>query len=185
MNSLAEKKVRTRIKARMALESPSVCLDSYDSSSSVNGSQHRNQDGVICPGELEAKISPPVSTNWKDIAIPRFFADYVFKSHVMFQGDLSFLPDLCVRPDGYAPLGEALEAVAWLSLSNQLRIEWLKIEACRSYFYAVEQMAKLLGDPDQAREDKTLATNYLFGLFEVGCSPSADKKNLCLTLANR
>ena len=109
-----------------------------------------------------------MSTNWKDIAVPRFFADYVFKSRVMFQGDLSFLPDLCARYDWHAPLREALDAVAWLSLSNQLGIEWLTFEACRSSFHAVEMIAKLLEDPHRAREDATLATNYLFGLFEVG-----------------
>jgi hypothetical protein len=61
--------------------------------------------------------------------------------------------------------------VAWLSLSNQLGIEWLTFEACGSYFHAVEMMVKLLEDPDRAREDATLATYYLFGLFEVGFPP--------------
>jgi hypothetical protein len=32
-------------------------------------------------------------------------------------------------------------------------------------------MVKLLEDPDRAREDATLATYYLFGLFEVGFPP--------------
>ena len=84
---------------------------------------------------------------------------------------MSFLPDLCARSDLHAPLGDALDAVAWLSLSNQLGIEWLTFEACRSYFHGVELMAKLLDDLDRAREDDTLVTNYLFGLFEVGFPP--------------
>ena len=112
-----------------------------------------------------------MSTNWKDIAVPRFFADYVIKSRVMFRGDLSFLPGLCASSELHAPLREALDAVAWLSLSNQLGIEWLTFEACRSYFHAVEMMAKLLEDPDRARDDTTLAANYLFGLFEVRTPP--------------
>jgi hypothetical protein len=113
-----------------------------------------------------------MSTNWKDLAIPRFFTDYVFKSHVVCRGDLSFLPELCSRSNFHAPLKAALDAVAWLSLSNQFGIEWLKVEASKSYFHAVTLMAKLLQDPDAAREDAILATNYLFGLFEVSFIPS-------------
>jgi hypothetical protein len=106
-----------------------------------------------------------MSTNWKDTAVPRFFADYVFKSGVMFQADMSFLPDLACTD--HAPLKEAIDAVAWLSMSNQLGVDWLAIEACKAYFQGVELLAKLLEDPDRAKEDATLATNYLFGLFEV------------------
>jgi hypothetical protein len=108
-----------------------------------------------------------MSTNWKEIALPRFFADYIFESPIFTGSSLSFLRELCGRTNLRAPLKEALNAVAWLSLSNQLGIEWLKVEACGSYFHAVKGMAKLLKDPDEARQDATLATNYLFGLFEV------------------
>lgn len=108
-----------------------------------------------------------MSTNWREIAVPRFFADYVFESAFCLQSGLSFLPELCGRTDLRAPLREALNAVACLSLSNQLGINWLKTEACRYYFHAVEVMAKLCRDPDEVRQDDALATNYLFGMFEV------------------
>jgi hypothetical protein len=113
-----------------------------------------------------------MSTNWKEIALPRFFADYIFESPIFTGSGLSFLRELYGRTNLRAPLREALNAVAWLSLSNQLGIVWLKVEACGSYFHAVKAMAKLLKGPDEARQDATLATNYLFGLFEVKLSPS-------------
>jgi hypothetical protein len=113
-----------------------------------------------------------MSTNWQEVALPRFFADYIFESPIFTGSSLSFLRELCGRTNVRAPLREALNAVAWLSLSNQLGIEWLKVEACGSYFHAVKVMAKLLKGPDEARQDATLATNYLFGLFEVKPSSS-------------
>jgi hypothetical protein len=59
----------------------------------------------------------------------------------------------------------------------------LKFEACRSYFHAIELMAKLLQSPNEARRDETLATNYLFGLFEVKLSSSfIVEKSLILVL---
>lgn len=108
-----------------------------------------------------------MSTNWREIALPRFFADYVFESPLFSESGLSFLPELCGRPNLRAPLREALNAVSWLSLSNQLGLQWLKLEACGTYFHAVQLMSKLLQDPDEAPQDATLATNYVFGLFEV------------------
>jgi hypothetical protein len=163
--------VRKRVKARIAgrKASPKPSTLSRPADSVINTTQRTTPHS----GDCQLKIYPPMSTNWQEIALPRFFADYIFESPIFTGSGLSFLRELCGRTNLRAPLREALNAVAWLSLSNQLGIEWLKVEACGSYFHAVKLMAKLLKGPDEARQDATLATNYLFGLFEVKPSSSS------------
>lgn len=85
----------------------------------------------------------------------------------MIEGNFSFLPELCAGPNVSAPLKEALDAVAWLNLSNQVGMEWLAVEAQRSYVRAVGLLARLLMDEEQAKQDSTLATNFLFSLFDA------------------
>ena len=92
---------------------------------------------------------------------------YVFQSRLHQYTGLTFLPELYGCTNLRAPLKQALDAVACLSLSNQLGIKWLKTDACKSYSKALQQMAKLLQDPLKAEQDAALATNYLFTLFEV------------------
>jgi hypothetical protein len=116
-NAMPERKVKTCIKAWIGGgERPPATLCPNGSSNPMNGSQDANQVAALGSGELQTKISSPMSTNWKGIAVPRFFADYVFKSRVMFQGDLSFLPDLCARSDLHTPLVHPWErpATPWL-----------------------------------------------------------------------
>jgi hypothetical protein len=157
--------VRKRVKARIAgrKDSPGHPTSSRPPDSVKSTAQRSTRRS----GDCQPRICPPMSTNWQEIALPRFFADYIFESPIFTGSSLSFLRELCGRTNLRAPLREALNSVAWLSLSNQLGIEWLKVEACGSYFHAVKVMAKLLKGPDEARQDATLATNYLFGLFEV------------------
>jgi hypothetical protein len=179
MTSISETKVRKRVKARIAgrkgSPEPSTSSRPADSVNSTTQRPTRHS------GDCQPRICPPMSTNWQEIALPRFFADYIFESPIFTGSGLSFLRELCGRTNLRAPLKEALNAVAWLSLSNQLGIEWLKFEACGSYFHAVKLMAKLLKGPDEARQDATLATNYLFGLFEVKpSSPFTTKSSLTL-----
>ena len=88
----------------------------------------------------------------------------------MAEGSFSFLPELCKGPDVSEPLRAALNAVAWLNLANQTGREvmvWLVVEAQRAYAEAVGLLAGLLRDEEAARRDSTLATNFLFCLFEV------------------
>jgi hypothetical protein len=165
------KRVKARIAGRKGSPEPSTSSRPADSVNSTTQRATRHS------GDCQPRICPPMSTNWQEIALPRFFADYIFESPIFTGSGLSFLRELCGRTNLRAPLKEALNAVAWLSLSNQLGIEWLKFEACGSYFHAVKLMAKLLKGPDEARQDATLATNYLFGLFEVKPSSSFTTKS--------
>ena len=164
MTTISETKVKKRVKdvtaKRDGSAGPSNSVGIFESISSA-----AEQHTPLFP-DPEPRISP-LSTNWREVAVPRFFSDYIFESPLFSNCGMTFLPQLCGRMDLHAPLKEALNAVAWLSLSNQLGIEWLKAEAYASYFQAVELMAKLLHDPDEAHDDATLATNYLFGIFEV------------------
>jgi hypothetical protein len=170
MTGISETKVCRRVKARIAGRegSPGPSTSSSPVGSIISTTQRTSRHA----GDCQPRICPPMSTIWREIALPRFFADFVFESTLFTGSGLSFLPELYRRTNLHAPLKEALNAVAWLSLSNQLGIESLKFEACRSYFHAIELMVKLLQGPDEARQDATLATNYLFGLFEVGLSSS-------------
>jgi hypothetical protein len=59
----------------------------------------------------------PLSWNWQDQAIARFFADYILPSDV-FTENLPFLPRLCGSPDSCHHLKEALHAVAFASQGN-------------------------------------------------------------------
>ncbi|KAE9377490.1 hypothetical protein N431DRAFT_398426 [Stipitochalara longipes BDJ] len=165
MTSISETKVRRRVKARIAAREGSA--GPSNSSSPVGSVISTPQCTTHHPGDGQPSICPPISTVWRDVAIPRFFADYVFESKLFTGSSLSFLPELYGCANMHTPLKEALNAVAWLSMSNQLGIKSLKSEACRSYFHAIELMAKLLQGPGEARQDATLATNYLFGLFET------------------
>ncbi|RFU24971.1 hypothetical protein B7463_g11367, partial [Scytalidium lignicola] len=167
MTIIAETKVCKRVKARIAErggspQSPGPSTSSHPVKTVTSTTQRTLPQTVAC----QPRICPPMSTIWREVALPRFFADFVFESTVFTGSGLSFLPELYGRPDQHAPLIEALSAVASLSMANQLRIESLKLEALQSYFHAIQLMAKLLQHPDEAQQDATLATNYLFGLFE-------------------
>jgi hypothetical protein len=169
MTGISEIKVRRRVKAVIAEREVSPRTST---SSSPMGSVISTTQRTIRHGDYQPRICPPMSTIWREVALPRFFADFVFESTLFPGSSLSFLPELYGRTILHAPLKEALNAVAWLSMLNQLGIESLKFEACRSHFHAIELMAKLLQSPYEARRDETLATNYLFGLFEVNLSSS-------------
>jgi hypothetical protein len=170
MTGISEIKVRRRVKAVIAEReaSPRTSTSNSPMESVISTTQRTTRHD----GDCQPRICPPLSTIWREVALPRFFADFVFESTLFPGSSLSFLPELYGRTNLHAPLKEALNAVAWLSMSNQLGIESLKFEACRSYFHAIELMAKLLQSPNEARRDETLATNYLFGLFEVKLSSS-------------
>jgi hypothetical protein len=178
MTSISETKVRRRVKARIAERevSPGTSASSSSMGSVISTTQRTTRHA----GDRQSRICSPMSTVWREVALPRFFADFIFESTLFTGSGLSFLPELYGRTNLHAPLKEALNAVAWLSMSNQLGIESLKFEACRSYFHAMELMAKLLQSSNEARQDATLATNYLFGLFEVELSSSFTVESLLI-----
>jgi Fungal Zn(2)-Cys(6) binuclear cluster domain len=168
MTIIAKTRVCKRVNALIAEragspQSPGPSTSSRPVKPDTSTTQLTIPQTIICqPG-----ICPPMSTVWREVALPQFFADFVFESTVFTGSGLSFLRELYGRADQHAPLKEALNAVASLSMANQHRIEPLKLEALQSYFHAIQLMAKLLQHPDEAQQDATLATNYLFGLFEV------------------
>jgi hypothetical protein len=105
----------------------------------------------------QPQISPPVPTDCKSTAIPRFFANYVSQSKVLALRDLRFVTELCGQPNVSELLREALDAVAWLNLSNQVGhgMDWLPLEAqqsCKSCW----ALRAALQDEEEARKDTTL-----------------------------
>jgi hypothetical protein len=169
MNDIAEAKVKSRAKATSTGEDAQALLlsASFDPDKSATGSQDRCQGSRLDIRKSLDKISPSMSTKWEKVAISRFFADYVSSSHIVKRVDLQFLLKLCSSPNLNAPLKEALEAVAFLSLANQLRLDWLAIEANKSYCRSLPLVAKLLQNVEEARDDTTLATIFLFTCYEV------------------
>jgi hypothetical protein len=150
--------------------------------------QMRSCAGAEASQGGQSGISPPVSTDWKSIAIPRFFANYVYSSKIIVEGDMSFLPELSGSPNSSEALKEALDAVSWLNLSNQVGVEWLELEAQKAYVKVIGLAAGLLQDEQEARKDTTLAANYLFGLFEVSLClmrERTEETELILCIANK
>jgi hypothetical protein len=187
MTGIAETKVRTRVRARRASryresitnDDHSIATD-FESTSSPDLSltpetvESLGRHSSACllvrrpttTVELKEKVPRPMTTDWKGIAIPLFFRDYVFHSSLM-KGNFNFLATSFNRPNASPALKSALNAVAWMSLANKRKIIWLSTEAKGCYLESVGNVAKLLGDPATAREDDVMICNCLFGLFEV------------------
>jgi hypothetical protein len=157
MNSAAESKVQSRIKQRDAGESES---EHSDRALRLPGHQHDDR----APVPLDSLPIP--KGQWQDLAITRFFADYVCDSDVI-RDNTKFLPDLCSSPDRPPHLREALHAVAFASQANQEKLEWLEVESIKAYGRLLAMVPKLLQDPAAAARESTLVTIYLLGLHEV------------------
>jgi hypothetical protein len=109
-------------------------------------------------------VTLPLSWNWQDQAVARFFADYILPSDV-FTDNLQFLPRLCGSSSSCHHLKEALQAVAFASQGNQLGLKWMTTEGSLAYGRALPLIADVL--QNQSREDSTLAAIFLLGLYEV------------------
>lgn len=165
MNSIAEVKVKTRVRSQLrARESSGVLLPLY--SGCVEGCTHTPHDS--CQVELSDNfnLSPHININWKETAVPRFLTDYSDKSDVV-EGDLCFVKELASRPNVCPALREALSAVAYLSLTYQLHLEDLKLDAKDCFGRALSMAVHLIENISDAKQDSTLATIYLFGLYQV------------------
>jgi len=120
-------------------------------------------------GSLNTQHVPrSVSTNWKQIAIPRFFADYGAKSNVFCSnGSLRFIPDIYRQQCSSTHFDEALRAVAFISLANQLDKVDLSLEARKLYGSAIVRVATKLQCVEEAADDTIMASSFLFSMFEV------------------
>jgi hypothetical protein len=112
-------------------------------------------------------IKPHMKTNWYDVAIPRFFSDYIWPSHKVPGGSLNFLPDVLKRSPECRFLKSALQAVGLISLANQQKQPHLLRDAEYCFLHAIAGVAKALEDTNQAKSDAVIATTFLFTIYAV------------------
>ncbi|RFU26910.1 hypothetical protein B7463_g9420, partial [Scytalidium lignicola] len=151
MTRISERKVQSRTAGRDHAKSLESQLDAFQ-----------------CPQiSLQGEVTRSVSTNWQQIAIPRFFADYVSQSNMFTKGNFRFLPDIYNQRMSSPHFDEALRAVAFMSLANQLGKDDLSVEARKLYGSAIVRVATQLHNVEGAIDDTVIASSLLFSLFEM------------------
>lgn len=157
MGKYAEIQVKTRVRNRLKDTESSACSTSVNNKIDAIGSLSLSEPSsrTSSPSSLPCQIG----TNWEDIAVPRFYADYIFRSDPMALSNFKFIPDIVSRNSSCTILNESLRAVALINLANQTHQESLAAEANRSFYRAVRCMATLLQDPKEAKRDTTLAAS--------------------------
>jgi hypothetical protein len=164
MNNEAETKVRARVAHSVELRSMTSETEG-SAPPPQNGFHERyiSKDG----SQMTHAMSP---TNWQEDAVSTFFNDYVLPSDMMKESLHPFLSGLCRRPISCLHLSEALHATAFASQGNQLGLRWMVTEGSLAYNRALPLFSKALQDDEACKEDTTLATSFLLGLFEVNLS---------------
>lgn len=165
MSKYAEKKVQKRVRDRLG---GNMGSNTYHSEAVVQNITPT----FLSPGNAQFStplggLPPQVGTNWMEIAIPRFFADYVYRSENVRQFNISFIIEIANANKSCACIQEALRAVALISLANQTHQKRLETEASQYFYRAVGLLAKSLQDPEEAKKDTTLASTFLFGWYTV------------------
>ena len=167
MNSIAEEKVKARVKSRIQAEEPNQELED-DALQRIDVSFMPSALGWLRDSQVALSNVPrSVSIKWQDVAVPRFFEDYIYLSDAVPRGSLNFLPDLCSSSSTSSVLRGALDALALRNLANQLGQENLEVDARKSYCRSIPLLAQLLQDEEEAKKDSTLCAILLFGIYEV------------------
>lgn len=118
-------------------------------------------------GGQQVGIAHSISTNWQQIAIPRFFGDYIAPSDLLKNGNFRCLRDIYSQPRASTHFDDALQAVALMSLANQLGKQDLSVEARKLYGTAIIKVATKLRNGEDATDDTIMGASYLLTLFEV------------------
>jgi hypothetical protein len=173
MTRISERKVRSRTAA--------AGQDHSDKSVAITGEIFPSGRSVVFRGfpkaQLDAfqrsriciqnEVARPLSANWHQIAIPRFFADYISRSDVLGGGSFRFLLDIYSQRMCNIHFDEALRAVAFMSFANQLGKNDLSVEARKLYGSAIMRVATKLRNVEEALDDTILASSFFFSLFQV------------------
>ncbi|KUJ17134.1 uncharacterized protein LY89DRAFT_72705 [Mollisia scopiformis] len=172
MTQISERKVRSRTATTGRGHEKSIPsageIFSNSSSVALHGFSKAQLDAFQRPRiGMQDEIARPLSTNWHETAIPRFFADYVSPSNVLNGGSFHFLLDLCNQQMCNVHFDEALRAVAYMSLANQLGKNNLSVEARKLYGSAIIRVATKVQNVEEALDDAILASSFLFSLFQI------------------
>lgn len=120
-------------------------------------SRDSQEDFILCR-------SP--STDWKDVAVTRYFAEWASHSQAM-QDVTGFLPRLCSGPESSATLQHALHAAAYANQAYRGGVGWMGLEAEKAYVRALASLKVALQDTKEAKKDSTLAAIHYLGQHEV------------------
>lgn len=161
MNEISERKVKSRT-TRRGDTKVGLTKSQYLLLDGSNGGAYTAATQLHRLGRPD-HISTPLTTDWREIAIPKFLADYVFQSDVAQWGNFHFVSDVFSK----SMAQEALQAVALTSLANQIKVPSLITEARKHYCEAIIRIANALGDIEEAKKDSTLASVNLLHMFEV------------------
>ena len=111
----------------------------------------------------------PVSPRLEQIAVGRFFSDYVVDTHASNpeQGWNDLLPDMFGRSSSDSCLHVSVIANSLANLAGRQSLPELKDSAAAKYCQALELTNAALQNPEEATRDETLLAVSLLGLYEV------------------
>ncbi|KAF2839257.1 hypothetical protein M501DRAFT_1016338 [Patellaria atrata CBS 101060] len=118
---------------------------------------------------ISFNATPSIYSSIESQAIDRFFNEYAeIPGHSQPEyGYLWFLPALCCRVDVLPCLREALPAVALASLAKQTRQPRMLLRAHLHYGKALPLVNTTLSNPEDVKNDSTLVTVLLLGLYQL------------------
>jgi len=172
MNDYAEQKVKARLIRRSRANNGPSDQDSTAASPILPLSDSRQQTPTAALVQIQpAKIQPPMVTNWHDVAVPRFFDDYIWPSHLVPGGSLNFVPEILDKYPQAVFVKSAMQAVALISLANQTHQPYLARDAEYFFLNAIAGVAKALEDVETAKSDAVMASTFLFSVYGVRVHP--------------
>ncbi|KAF2489010.1 hypothetical protein BU16DRAFT_567970 [Lophium mytilinum] len=116
------------------------------------------------------KLAAPLATDWEDLALCKFFGDFVFPKENAGGNAfryLDFLPSIYERDAKQSHLTDAVLAVALIHFANQKRVEGLNMRARRSYARSLNLVNRSLANPIEKGSDEVLATLCLLAKYEI------------------
>lgn len=162
-NNSGSKQVETSRNAPLRLKVENV---------SANGSMKRPnptiKDTSFCNKQLDFRLfSPTISTSLEEQAICYFFKNYVMDGSASLKGNFSYLLDVYNREVVSVAMNDAIVSLGTVGLAHFYKTPRISINANLKYYSAVNTVSQQLRGLESAKEDQTLITVLLLGLYEV------------------
>jgi hypothetical protein len=128
----------------------------------------RRSPVILSKRDEEPPLCVPMSTDWRDPALCRFFSDYVVEANEVkvSPGYLNNLQRLYGEGSDDI-ITHAVSAVSLASFSNQVRSEDLLTRGRKQYGKALLLVKRALSNPKQLTKDGTLAGVFFLNMYEV------------------
>jgi len=148
----------------------------------AKGSASPELDDRILDQRLRScSIGPILIVPVHDQAIPIFIRDYVLCDARM-PGSFHFLPDMLKNESTESGLMHAIKALGIARIAMKARSPNALVEGDVEYAEALHAVNLALADPERAREDRTLITVMMLGMYEVSfnvCCREAQAERAC------